>query len=182
MKSLKKFGVLTGLLLAVTVRAQTPAPAPAPIKLSLEEMKTRVETLKARIADDQHHVMSVQAAVRRDKDVVKLTCVNDKLIQIKAQMDLFDNAKLAVESGTSTGNDAAAQTAFVDVEKSADDIQKLRQDADACAGELDIYKQESKIDVERPPNLDDPTDTGEGFNGNEDGPDIDVPAFATPFS
>jgi hypothetical protein len=174
MKYIKKYGALSGLLIAVTVSAQTPAP----VKLSVSDMRSSIEAMKARISEDERHVLHVQALVRKDKDVIKLTCVNDKLIQMKAQMDLFDNANLQLEAGASSSNDEITRSSYQEAEKASEDVKRLRGEADGCAGELELYKQESRTDVERPPDLDDPTDDG-GFDGEGSGPDIDVPAFAT---
>jgi hypothetical protein len=167
------------LLVAVSVQAQTPPPAPTK-PLSPTEMRERVEQLTKDINDDNRHVLHLQALVRKEKDVVKLTCVNDKLVQIKAQMNLFDGATLQLEALINNTDDSPRST-FADVEKAAGEVHRLRGEADGCAGELEMYKQESKADFERP-DLDDPTD-GDPFHDPEQvgEPDVDVPGYATPY-
>jgi hypothetical protein len=96
---------------------------------------------------------------------------------MKAQMDLFDIANSQIQA--EGADDSVVQTAFGDAEKAGAEVHKARGEADGCAGELEMYKQESDVQVERP-ELPDPTDTG-GFDGGEHPPDIDVPGFATPF-
>ena len=177
MKLLRKYAVLVALLAAVTVQAQTP---PAPKALPPAEMRLRQEQLKKDIDEDHKHVLHLQALARKEKDVIKLTCINDKLVQIKAQMNLFDNSSLALE-GAINNTDDSPRTIFVDIEKAGADVKKLRGEADACAGELEMYKQESKTDVDRP-DLDDPTD-GEPFHDPVvmGEPVIDPPGYATPY-
>jgi hypothetical protein len=176
MKSLKKYAPL-GLLLAVTVRAQTPPPPPT----TPADIRLRITSLRTQIEDDHRHVLHLQAVTRKEKDVIKLTCVNDKLILINAQADLFDGAALQVEGSLESGDPAQKTSSLADAETAGDAVKKLRTEADGCVGELEMYKQESGINVERPPDLPDPTDTGDGFDGDHGPPDIEVPGFSTPF-
>ena len=169
--------MLAALLGAAVVEAQTAPPAKA---LPPSELVLRVGEIKQQIDGDYKHVLHLQALAKKQKDVIKLTCINDKLVQLKAQMNLFDTNRFALDAAIDNTDDTP-QTIFSDIEKNSTDVRKLRSDADGCAGELEMYKQESKSDFERP-DLDDPTD-GEPFNPPElDGdPEIDVPGYATPY-
>jgi hypothetical protein len=178
MKFLRKYALLAALLAAVTVQAQTAPPAPK--ALPPAEMRLRTEQIQKDIDEDNKHVLHLQALARKEKDVIKLTCINDKLVQIKAQMNLFDNSVLALE-GAINNTDDTPRTIFAEIEKAGSDVKKLRGEADACAGELEMYKQESKTDVDRP-DLDDPTD-GDPFHDPVvmGDPEIDQPGYATPY-
>jgi len=175
-KFLKKYAPLLAVMCAVTVQAQTPPPKALPAS----EMRVRAQAIKKEMDDDHRHVLHLQALARKEKDVIKLTCINDKLVQMKAQMNLFDGASLQLEAAGDNTDDSS-RASFADVEKVGSDVKKLRAEADACAGELDMYKQESKSDVERP-DLDDPTDGGP-FHPDEmvEGAEVDPPGFATPW-
>jgi len=178
MKLLKKYALLAVLFAAGIVQAQTAPPAPK--ALPPAEMRLRTDQIKKDIDEDNKHVLHLQALARKEKDVIKLTCINDKLVQLKAQMNLFDNSSLALE-GAINNTDDSPRTIFADIEKAGADVKKLRGEADACAGELEMYKQESKTDVDRP-DLDDPTD-GEPFNDPVvmGEPVVEPPGYATPF-
>ena len=175
-KSLKKYAMLVAILGAVAVRADTPAP---PV-LTPSEMKVHADKMKKDIEEDMRHVLHLQALARKEKDVIKLTCINDKLVQIKAQQNLFDTANLQLDTQV-TASDESPKTTYAELEKASADIKKLRGEADGCAGELEMYKQESKADFTRP-DLEDPTNN-DTFNPPElgDKPEVDVPGFATPF-
>jgi hypothetical protein len=170
---------LAALFAAVTVQAQTPAPAAK--VLAPDEMRLQAEQIKKDIANDNRHVLHLQALAKKEKDVIKLTCINDKLVQIKAQMNLFDTATLQFDGSMGQGDDAP-RAAFADITKAGDDVKKLRSEADGCAGELEMYKQESNTDVTRP-ELEDPTDGWPFQDPVEVGtPEIDQPGYATPWS
>lgn len=179
MKSLRKYAMLAALLLGTGVLEAQTAPPPKPA--SATEMREQTAQIKTQLDAALRHVLHLQALARKEKDVIKLTCINDKLIQIKAQMDIYDTASLQLDGAISASDDQASQTVFVDVEKVGVAVKKLRAEADGCAGELELYKQESKSDVDRP-ELDDPTD-GEPFTTPEQSGDTDIepPAYATPF-
>jgi hypothetical protein len=181
MKFFRKYAVLAALFVAVTVNAQTAPPAPKPVPPA--EMQLRAEQIKKDIEEDHRHVLHLQALARKEKDVIKLTCINDKLVQLKAQMNLFDNAALALEGAIARtdGPDESARTTFSDMEMAGAEVKKLRGEADGCAGELEMYRQESRTDVDRP-DLDDPTDGGPFHDGIITGdPEFDPPGYATPY-
>ncbi len=173
---MKHLGVAAVLFsAAVTVRADQNAAAPAP--LSVSEMSKRVEAYDAQVAEDTKHVAHLRAVARKQKDVVKLTCVNDVIVQLKAQQNVYDMAHGEYEkavSGDASGGEQA-QTAFGDLSAAGTGIKKLRDDAEACIGVPELYKQESDVDVTQPDFQDDPT-SDDPFV-----PETEPPGYASPF-
>ena len=167
--------------------AQSPIPGadpsakPArPVKLSLPEMVARGETLEVQIKGDLRHVLHLQATARREKDVIKLNCINDKLVQLKAQVNIFDSANASLKAGLESSSSADdKQAAFAEVTSTADAIKSMRAEADICVGEPELYKQESSSDVTRPTIVDDPSAT-DPF-GTGDGT-FEAPAYASPWN
>src|SRR5262245_29532380 len=104
MRAISKY--LPGLLvlgMASVLRAQAPAPAPTPVpdpnpgaadnlearrqaasQLSVADMQNKSAAMMAQMPEDYRHVLHLKEVAKKGKDVVKLTCVNDKLIQLKA--------------------------------------------------------------------------------------------------
>src|SRR5262249_35687831 len=143
------------------------------------EMVARAGTLEAQIKGDMRHVLHLQATARKEKDVIKLNCINDKLVQLKAEVNIFDAGHASLKAGLESSSSAEEkQPTFADVSSTADAIKSLRAEADICVGEPELYKQESSSDVKRPDILDDPTAT-DPFNPVE-GP-FEAPAYASPF-
>jgi hypothetical protein len=174
MKSRAKY--LVGFVLfagaGMTVRAQTPPVAP-PV-LSGEGMMVRVGELSTQLEADAKHMRHLQAVARKEKDVIKLTCVNDTLVQLKAKQNLFDDSRRQFE--TNVGTDAeAARPAFNELSITSSDVSNLRAAAEACVGVPELYKQESDVSVQHPDFPDDPT-LDDPFE-----PDLEPPAYASPF-
>ena len=182
MKSLTKFSAVLALLGAVSVYAQTPpakptpaTPAPKTKVLSIADMTTGLAALDAQVTADTQHMQHLQDVARKEKDVVKLTCVNDKLIELKPQQNMFQTA--TQQFGLlKDGTPDAARPSFDEATATATSIKELRGQTEACVGVPELYKQESDVTVEHPQFPDDPTTTDPFV------PDIEPPAYASPFN
>lgn len=183
------------ILRADTTPAPTPTPAPAPAPapapgslearraaaatMSADDVRLKASAIMLQVPDDYRHVLYLQQQAKKGKDVLKLTCVNDKLVQMKAQMNLADTANGDLQGALTSGNADGRATFFVNLQGTADAITQLRQDADACAGTPELYKQEAGVTVEAP-DLPDPG-AGDPF-GTQGGDQIEPPGYASPFN
>jgi hypothetical protein len=190
MKSLTKYLGALALFAAVTVHAQTPAPAdgptpkppaaPAAVELSVPVMTERVAALDVQLEADVLAMKRLQDVARREKDVVKLTCVNDRLVELKAQQNVYDLTKTQFHAATSSDNAGSARPAFDQLSAIGEQVKVLRGNTEACIGVPELYKQESDVDVTHPDFPDDPTTT-DPF----DDPvfeQVEPPGYASPFS
>jgi hypothetical protein len=143
-------------------------------RLSVGDMSLRSATIEAQIKDDYRHVLHQQSVARRAKDVIKLNCINDKLVQLKAQMNIFDGIKSTLIGALSSNNDERFAL-FGEVTLAGENIKRLRQEADVCAGEPELYKQENRPSWTHPQVPDDPT-SGDPFTQG-----IEPPGYASPF-
>jgi hypothetical protein len=178
---------LLALLVAGTLNAQPAAPAadpaPAPAAptsptnrlLSTEEMKLSVTTLQTQVRTDNQHVQHLQAVVRKEKDVIKLSCVNDKYVKLKAEANLFDKA-VSDLLGVIDRDDR--HTAYTSTTQAADRVHKAREEADACVGEKDMTG-ESGNSFTPPDIVDDPT-TDLPFD--DFGTVVEPPVYASPYT
>jgi hypothetical protein len=120
-------------------------------------------------------MISLQARAREKKDVIKLNCVNDKLVQAKAQMNIADGQSSTLQTSLDRRSpDAEAQ--YRELRDTNERIGKLKEEAAACMGETELFKQESGVEVERPEIVDDPTSVDPYPE------EIEPPAYASPFS
>ena len=151
-----------------------------PVKLSLPEMVAKAATIEVQIKADMRHVLHLQTKARQEKDVIKLNCINDKLVQLKAQVNIFDAAHASLQASLEGGGSAddSKQATFAEVTTTASDIKTLRAEADICVGEPELFKQESNAEVKRPTILDDPS-ASDPF---DPGGPFEPPAYASPFN
>lgn len=142
------------------------------VKLSFPEMISQSKALRERILEDWRHVKHLQELARKEKDVIKLNCVNDKLVQMKPQMNMLDSARQNLEL-SNDGDDRGAL--FQEVTASGENIRKLREEADQCVGEPTLAT-ESETGYTAPDVPDSPF--VDPFTPNE----LEPPAYASPYN
>lgn len=163
-------GVGGGTSTGATQNGQVGVGVGVTMTLSQAEIGVRVRTLHDQTRADARHIQHLQQIARKQKDVIKLNCVNDKLVQVKPQMNIADRG----ESDLETASDANRMGLFDAVQQAADAVRRLREEADQCIGEPIQTGGDSSNSFTGPNAPDDPT---KGFTGNE----IEPPGYASPF-
>jgi hypothetical protein len=144
---------------------------------SAAALQPRVLLLHEQMRGDARHVMYLQQIAKKEKDVIKLNCVNDKLVQIKPQMNVAD----AAEAEMTSSPDAARMSAFDSVVEVAANVRRLREEADQCIGEaVTTGDSQSSNSFTGPHAPDDPTKGS--FQGGGGGNDVEAPGYASPFN
>ena len=154
-----------------TVSGQTGASGSVTVTLPAVEVSARVQVFQEQTRADARHMQHLQQLARKEKDVIKLNCVNDKLVQVKPEMNIVDAAIAELESAT----DATRMTVFESISTAAENVRRLREEADQCIGEPVQTGGDSSNSFTGPTAPDDPT---KGFNG----PDLEPPAYASPYN
>jgi hypothetical protein len=140
-------------------------------------MVIRAKKLHEQVTKDYEHVLRLQVKVRKEKDLIKLSCVNSKLVELKATMNLVDTAQLSFDSTIGAGADSA-RASFKELSTNSKDVGRLRAEADGCAGVPELYKQESGTEFTSPEIPDDPLAEHPHNHPFE----FEPPAYASPFS
>jgi len=141
------------------------------MNLTLPDMQMRVRQLHDQTRIDARHIQHLQQIARKEKDIIKLNCVNDKLVQVKPQMNIADTGEAELEGAKDTDR----MTIFEGISQAAENVRRLREEADQCIGEPIAQGSESSNSFTGPQIPDDPT---KGFGG---GP-IEPPVYASPFN
>ena len=167
MKLLIKLG-LVGVLAGVGATALSAAPTgigdPA-MSPQLGQAMAESQQLREQISNDARHVQHLQMLARREKDVIKLNCVNDKLVQLRPELNLADRAATELQGGL--------MSAMGQITDAARTVRRLREAADQCIGEPGLGDESYNSYTH--PNIFDPT--GEFPNW---GATFEPPAYASP--
>jgi hypothetical protein len=170
------------LLISVTAIAQPENGPPKAAPMTGAEMKVRADAIDGQLRDDYRHVLHLRDLAKKQKDVIKLNCVNDKLVQLKAQANIADSSNHSLQSALSGGAaQAEASPLFRQLESAAESARVLREEANTCMGETELYKQESGVEVSRPDVPDDPG-TIDPYGRGDLIVSIEPPAYASPFN
>jgi hypothetical protein len=176
--------------------APTPAPKPAPEDVPLPDVTVSGEThakLSPREMTDEStrligemdgmhlRVLELQKSARKAKDVIKLNCVNEKLLAVKQLMNIADAAKTDLTEAIS-GDDRDAQVAkYGQVVLAHERATAERDEAEGCIGEELVFVGPTKVEVDGPTIPDDPTDDPEDPFATNEVADVEHVNDATPW-
>lgn len=194
MRSRDKTWLLFALSVAIaigSVHAQTPSPEPAApttdeaqpaagVRLSVQEMRDRSAALQVTAQQDYRHLVYLQTQARKQKDIIKLNCINDKLVQFKAQMNILDGMQLRLTAALERDGEER-HTVFAEIQASGKTLNKIKGEADLCAG-AELIGPESVTAVDRPEFPDDPTTWDPTWDPTVATPDLEPPGYASPFN
>jgi len=139
--------------------------------ISFPDMLAQTKVIHAQLLKDWRHVKHLQETARKDKDVIKLNCVNDKLVQIKPQQNIADQARVLLEASSETDDRTAL---FAEVTIGGENIRRLREEADQCIGEPTLAT-ESQSGFTAP-------DVPDSPYGDPWSPEFEPPGYASPYN
>ncbi len=162
----KLAGALVALLVVTGTLLAQPAGVTDPSE-PVSDLRVRAEEIHKDAVKDTQRVQTLQLKARKDKDVVRLTCINDKLLQIKALRNMLD-------IGLATFAASEKQVDFDSVTGNGLGIRSLREQAQLCAGEAQFIS-DIRTGYQGPDIPDDPS--------KDLFPDgVEPPAYSSPYN
>lgn len=157
--SARRFIASSVLLLAAAIAvAQTTTPPPQPEGRAIEASKVP-DNEKLKVSSDSLSVMRSALKdvlqkldeARNTKDVVKLTCVNEKLTQVKGLLRISEQSDVALQEAVTRRESQSADHEFTKVTIARSKVDQLRAEAEQCMGQLAFRADENAtIEVETP--------------------------------
>jgi hypothetical protein len=145
--------------------------------LSPPETVSQSRDYLGKMKDTESRVAKLQEKAQKQKDVIKLNCVNDKLTQIKGHLTVAGQSMSGLETAVSQGDDGGRQHEFLRLTILNQKVIVLGTEAENCIGQDVSYVGKTAVEVEIAPwvPVDDATEPGL--------PTFEVtrPAEATPF-
>lgn|GEM_PF-4062251 len=126
-------------------------------QLKPAEMKQNARAVRARMQGTLAHAVKRQTAARMAKDVIKLNCVNNKLLQVKQLMNIADRAFTDMLEAIEAMDLDTAHGKYVTVLVSGEKVVTLQRETDGCIGAEITFLGPTKVDVTKPLIVDDPT-------------------------
>jgi hypothetical protein len=170
-----------GALVGVgTLNAQPNPPTPAPTpdtpditapgettaKLSPRELVTETKKLLVEMEGFHVRVLQLQASARKAKDVIKLNCVNEKLLAVKQLLNIGESAENDLTEAIASSDRDAQIHQYSQVKLAHERATAERDEAEGCIGEEIVFVGPTQVDVDGPTIPDDPTDDPEDpFSG-----------------
>lgn len=165
--------------------AKVDAPSKTKAVISVREMLDQSQKLLQKMQVNLKAIVKLQTLARERKDVIKLNCVNNKLLQIKGVMNLADAARNNLLAATSTtdvpGDDPETDSTgryhdFSIITISEQNASVLRSEAENCIGEDLSFLGPTDVEVESGNEPDDPT-----APVDPEFPEVETPPVGSPF-
>lgn len=137
---------------AEAVPAETP-PAARPSGMSAEEQQAQSTKFLVEMRATETHVAKLAERARNDKDLIKLNCLNDKLLQIKGNLRIAEQTSQLLSVAAARGDAAARDHEFSKITITYQKVSVLGQEAEGCVGEEVAYVGEARVTVEIDPNV-----------------------------
>jgi hypothetical protein len=141
------------------------------VTLTPQETLAQSKDYYRKMQDVQKRILMLQAKAKKDKDVVKLNCVDDKLTQVRGHQVVTDQSMAALNGAITRGDDPARLHEFTRLSILYQKVVTLGTEAEQCIGEDVSFVGATRVDVEVDPNIP-PTDPTQ--------PDLPVPVVERP--
>lgn len=140
------------------------------------EMRERAGELIGSMQAIHEQTVELQSVAREARDVIRLNCVNDKLLQIKQLLNIADSSRSDLVEASAAGDDDGRIHHFSQISISYENVKALQGEADGCVGEETVFVGPTEVEVAGPNIVDDPT-------AEDPFPDFEVedPAYASPY-
>lgn len=123
------------------------------VTLTPQEAAAQTKEYYKRMQEAEKHILLMQSKAKRDKDMVKLNCVGDKLSQVRGHLTVADQSVKAINSAADRNDDGARQHEFTRMTILFQKVQTLDQEAQQCIGEDVSYVGATTTSVEIDPSV-----------------------------
>lgn len=146
-------------------------------QISPRDMATQGANYLAKMREILKRIVELQEIARRNKDVIKLNCVNDKLLQVKQLLNIGEAASKNMEAAVSRRDEEGRYHEFGRMTIAYQQVSVLGTEAENCIGEDLSFLGPTEVTVEEPEQPDDPT-----AEPTPEFPVVEPPPVASPFS
>lgn len=140
--------------------------------LTPAQMAQEADELIKAMREGLKSVIAVQQIARKQKDVIKLNCVNDKLLQVKQLLNIAETANTDLQEAIAQSDENERYHQYGKIVVAAEQVRLLVEESRNCIGEELVYVGPLQVDVDKP-EVEDP--------GDDTDPSVEPPAYASPF-
>ena len=145
------------------------------------EMMAKADSEISKMKSALATVINLQQAAKKQNDVIRVNCVNDRLIQIKKLINIAEGARNDLTEAVANKDKRDQQHQLSKVAISGENVTGLTGEARQCVGDdLIFVDNNNQIEVQKPNITDDPTQDPSPETADT-GKSIERPAFASPF-
>jgi hypothetical protein len=136
---------------------------PSASSLSPQERVSRGKAFVATIERASQSILRQLQTARKDRDVVRVLCLSDKLNQVDVASRSAQDRYVALKAGAERSDADRARHEYTVLEVLNDRVRVLVNESNQCVGEETGFVGEAEVSVSIDPNLPEP-DTGFAFD------------------
>ena len=145
-------GLLIGGTTALARRADPGLDSPNPgATLGPQETTQQAGDYMAKMKSTETRATKLQDDARKKKDVIKLNCVSDKLVQIKGHLAVANQTMTGLNTAIARNDAGERQHEFTRMTLIFQKVTTLGTEAENCIGEDASYVGDTRVDVEIDP-------------------------------
>jgi hypothetical protein len=118
--------------------------------LTPKEMTDGATEYRSRISEVRSRINQLLTEARRVKDIIRINCLLDKMVQVRASADNADRSFGIMQEAIARTDQGAALHEFTRITIVNQNVQVLSSEAEACVGEELSYVGATRVDVEAP--------------------------------
>lgn len=126
---------------------------PTAASLTPQEMVAQAQDHRARMADTLARMTSLTQAARKDRDVIRLNCLEDKITQVRANIAIADQSIQSLNEAVQRADSSSQLHEFTRLTIIDQKVQLLGTEADTCVGADLTFVGRTKVEVEVTGNL-----------------------------
>lgn len=108
-------------------------------QLTPAEQSAEAHSIEERGTQISRRVMAMLDEARRERDIIRVTCLNDKLTQINAHRRTLEQRLENLQEAVDTGDESRRNHEFTVITVLGQHFRTLEQEANACIGQ-DIFE------------------------------------------
>ena len=99
------------------------------------------------------HIQTLQETARRQKDIIKLNCVTDKLVQAKVNINIAEQAMTSLQENVASADEGGRSHEFTRLTIVNQKVSVLGTESENCIGEDLSFVGATRVDVEVDPGI-----------------------------
>jgi hypothetical protein len=116
--------------------------------LTAQDMLNNGTAYRKKMSDVVTRIEDLLQKARKEKDIIRINCLVDKLVQVKASLNVTDKAFTMMKDAIDIQNQETAFYQYTRITLLNQNVQTVVNDADACVGADLSYIGTTRVDVE----------------------------------
>jgi hypothetical protein len=121
--------------------------------LTTEEMISQSKEYQQGMGQVLKRIQMLQETARKQKDIIKLNCVQDKLVQTKVNVSIADQAMTSLQENVARADEGGRTHEFTRLTIINQKVTVLGAEAENCVGEDLSFVGATRVDLDIDPNI-----------------------------